>query len=82
MVNENILKSKGFSKKEIEIIKKHFKHLYKLYVYIESNIFDFLNYINLIQSDLILKYVNNWVFEFNLIKTNKSILIDLLSSNL
>lgn len=82
MVNKSILKNKGFTPKEIEIITKHFKFLYKLYVQNESNIFEFLEYINAIQSEISISFVNNWVLNFELLKTNKNITIDLLSSSL
>ena len=32
MVNKIILKNKGFTQKEINLITKHFKHLYNLYI--------------------------------------------------
>ena len=82
MVNKTILKNKGFTQKEIDIITKHYNYLYKLYIQNESNIFQFLEYINAIQSDVCIGYVNNWVLNFELLKTNKNITIDLLSSSL
>ena len=82
MVNKIILKNKGFTQKEIDIITKHFKFLYKLYMQNESNIFEFLEYINTIQSEVSIRYVNDWVLNFELLKTNKNITIDLLSSSL
>ena len=82
MVNKTILKNKGFTQKEIDIITKHFKYLYKLYMQNESNIFQFLEYINDIQSEISISFVNNWVLNFELLKTNKNITIDLLSSSL
>ena len=82
MVNKTILKNKGFTQKEINLITKHFKYLYKLYVQNESNIFEFLEYINAIQSEIYISFVNNWVLNFELLKTNKNITIDLLSSSL
>ena len=82
MVNKTILKNKGFTQKEIDIITKHFKFLYKLYMQNESNIFEFLEYINTIQSEIFISFVNNWVLNFELLKTNKNITIDLLSSSL
>ena len=82
MVNKTILKNKGFTQKEINLITKHFKYLYKLYMQNESNIFEFLEYINAIQSEISISFVNNWVFNFELLKTNKNITIDLLSSSL
>ena len=82
MVNKTILKNKGFTQKEIDIITKHFKFLYKLYMQNESNIFEFLEYINAIQSEISIIFVNNWVLNFELLKTNKNITIDLLSSSL
>ena len=48
----------------------------------ESNIFEFLEYINAIQSEISISFVNNWVLNFELLKTNKNITIDLLSSSL
>ena len=82
MVNKTILKNKGFTQKEINLITKHFKYLYKLYMQNESNIFEFLEYINTIQSEISISFVNNWVLNFELLKTNKNITIDLLSSSL
>ena len=82
MVNKTILKNKGFTQKEINLITKHFKFLYKLYMQNESNIFEFLEYINTIQSEVSIRYVNDWVLNFELLKTNKNITIDLLSSSL
>ena len=82
MVNTLILKNKGFTEKEIGIITKHFRFLYTLYIPNESNIFQLLEYINAIQSDVCISYVNNWVFKFELLKTHKNITIDLLSSSL
>ena len=82
MVNKTILKNKGFTQKEINLITKHFKHLYNLYIQNESNIFQFLEYINAIQSEIFISFVNNWVLNFKLLKTNKSINIDLLCSSL
>ena len=82
MVNKTILKNKGFTQKEINIITKHFKYLYKLYMQNESNIFEFLEYINEIQNEISISFVNNWVLNFELLKTNKNITIDLLSSSL
>lgn len=82
MVNKTILKNKGFTQKEINLITKHFKYLYKLYMQNESNIFEFLEYINAIQSEISISFVNNWVLNFELLKTNKNITIDLLSSSL
>ena len=82
MVNKTILKNKGFTQKEINLITKHFKHLYKLYMQNESNIFEFLEYINTIQNEIYISFVNNWVLNFELLKTNKNITIDLLSSSL
>lgn len=82
MVNKTILKNKGFTQKEINLITKHFEYLYKLYMQNESNIFEFLEYINAIQSEISISFVNNWVLNFELLKTNKNITIDLLSSSL
>ena len=82
MVNKTILKNKGFTQKEINLITKHCKYLYKLYMQNESNIFEFLEYINTIQSEISISFVNNWVLNFELLKTNKNITIDLLSSSL
>ena len=82
MVNKTVLKNKGFTQKEINLITKHFKHLYNLYIQNESNIFQFLEYINAIQSEIFISFVNNWVLNFKLLKTNKSINIDLLCSSL
>ena len=82
MVNKTILKNKGFTQKEINLITKHFKYLYKLYIQNESNIFEFLEYINAIQSEISISFVNNWILNFKLLKTNKNITIDLLSSSL
>ena len=82
MVNKTILKNKGFTQKEINLITKHFKYLYKLYIQNESNIFQLLEYINAIQSEISISFVNNWVLNFELLKTNKNITIDLLSSSL
>ena len=82
MVNTIILKNKGFTQKEIDIITKHFKFLYKLYMQNESNIFKFLEYINTIQSEVSIRYVSDWVLNFELLKTNKNITIDLLCSSL
>ena len=82
MVNKTILKNKGFTQNEINLITKHFKYLYKLYMQNESNIFEFLEYINAIQNEISISFVNNWVLNFELLKTNKNITIDLLSSSL
>lgn len=82
MVNKTILKNKGFTQKEINLITKHFKHLYNLYIQNESNVFQFLEYINDIQSEIYISFVNNWVLNFELLKTNKNITIDLLCSSL
>ena len=82
MVNKTILKNKGFTEKEIGIITKHFRFLYTLYIQNESNIFQFLEYINAIQSEIAITYVSDWVLKFELLKTNKNITIDLLSSSL
>ena len=82
MVNQIILKNKGFTQKEINLITKHFKHLYNLYMQNESNIFEFLEYINTIQSEIYIRFVNNWVLNFELLKTNKNINIDLLCCSL
>lgn len=82
MVNKTILKNKGFTQKEINLITKHFKFLYKLYIQNESNIFQFLEYINAIQNEVSINYINDWVLNFELLKTNKNITIDLLSSSL
>ena len=82
MVNKTILKNKGFTEKEIGIITKHFRFLYTLYIQNESNMFQFLEYINAIQSEIYISFVNNWVFKLELLKTHKNITIDLLSSSL
>ena len=82
MINKTILKNKGFTQKEINLITKHFKYLYKLYMQNESNIFEFLEYINTIQNEVSIRYINDWVLNFELLKTNKNITIDLLSSSL
>ena len=82
MVNKTILKNKGFTQKEIDIITKHFKHLYNLHIQNESNIFELLEYVNTIQNEIYISFVNNWVLNFELLKTNKNITIDLLSSSL
>ena len=82
MVNKTILKNKGFTQKEINLITKHFKHLYNLYMQNESNIFEFLEYINTIQSEIYIRFVNNWVLNFELLKTHKNITIDLLCCSL
>ena len=82
MVNKLILKNKGFTQKEIDIITKHFKFLCKLYIQNESNIFQFLEYINAIQNEVCISYVNDWVLKFELLKTNKNITIDMLCSSL
>ena len=82
MVNKSILKNKGFTPKEIDIITKHFKYLYKLYIQNESNMFQFLEYINAIQNEVYIRYVNDWVLNFELLKTNKNINIDMLCSSL
>lgn len=82
MVNKTILKNKGFTQKEINLITKHFKYLYNLYMQNESNMFQFLEYINAIQSEIYISFINNWVLDFELLKTNKNITIDLLSSSL
>ena len=82
MVNKTILKNKGFTQKEINLITKHFKYLYKLYMQNESNIFEFLEYINAIQNEVSIRYVNDWVLNFELLKTNKNITIDMLCSSL
>ena len=82
MVNKTILKNKGFTQKEIDIITKHFKYLYNLYIQNESNIFQLLEYINAIQNEIYISFVNNWVLNFELLKTNKTITIDLLCSSL
>ena len=82
MVNKTILKNKGFTQKEINLITKHFKHLYNLYIQNESNIFQLLEYINAIQSEVYISYKNDWVLNFELLKTNKNITIDLLCSSL
>ena len=82
MVNKTILKNKGFTQKEIDIITKHFKHLYNLYIQNESNIVELLEYVNTIQNEIYISFVNNWVLNFELLKTNKNITIDLLSSSL
>ena len=82
MVNKIILKNKGFTQKEINLITKHFKHLYNLYIQNESNISQLLEYINAIQNEVSIRYVNDWVLNFELLKTNKNITIDLLCSSL
>ena len=82
MVNTSILKNKGFTQKEIDIITKHFKFLYKLYIQNESNIFQLLEYINAIQNEVSVRYVNDWVLNFELLKTSKNITIDMLCSSL
>ena len=82
MVNKTILKNKGFTQKEVNLITKHFKYLYNLYIQNESNIFQFLEYINAIQSEISISFVNNWILNFELLKTNKNITIDLLCSSL
>ena len=82
MVNKSILKNKGFTPKEIDIITKHFKFLYKLYMQNASNIFQLLEYINAIQNEVSIRYVNDWVLNFELLKTHKNITIDMLCSSL
>ena len=82
MANTSIPQNKGFTQKEIDIITKHFKYLYKLYIQNESNIFQFLEYINAIQNEVYISYKNDWVLNFELLKTNKNITIDMLSSSL
>ena len=82
MVNKSILKNKGFTQKEIDIITKHFNFLYKLYMQNESNIFHFLAYINAIQSEVAISYMSDWVLKFELLKTHKNITIDMLCSSL
>ena len=76
MVNKTILKNKGFTQKEINLITKHFKYLYKLYMQNESNIFQLLEYINDIQSEISISFVNNWILNFEVLKTNKNTTID------
>lgn len=82
MINKTILKNKGFTLKEINLITKHFNYLYKLYVQNEYNILQFLEYINAIQNDIYFTFVNNWIINFKLVKTNKNVTIDLLCSSL
>lgn len=82
MINKTILKNKGFTQKEVNLITKHFKYLYNLYIQNECNIFQFLEYINAIQSEISISFVNNWILNFELLKTNKNITIDLLCSSL
>lgn len=82
MVNKTILKNKGFTQKEVNLITKHFNYIYKLYIQNECNIFQFLEYINAIQSEISISFVNNWILNFELLKTNKNITIDLLCSSL
>ena len=82
MVNKTIIKNKGITEKEIGIITKHFRFLYTLYIPNENNIFQFLEYINSIQSEICISFVNNWIFKFELLKTHKNITIDMLCSSL
>ena len=82
MVNEMILKNKGFTPKEIKLIKKHFNYIYKLYILNEPEIFKFLEYINEIQNEVKIKFINNYILNFEIAKNNKNITIDLLYSNL
>jgi hypothetical protein len=82
MINKTILKNKGFTQKEINLITKHFKHLCNLYVQNEYNMFKFLEYINEIQNEIFISFVNNWILNFKLLKTNKNINVDLLNSSL
>ena len=83
MVNEMILKNRGFTPNEIKLIKKHFKYIYQLYILNESNIFKFLEYINEIQNEVKIKFISDYVLNFEIVKNNKNIDIDILySSNL
>ena len=82
MINEIILKNKGFTPNEIKLIKKHFKYIYQLYIVNESNIFKFLEYINEIQNEIKIKFINNYILNFEIVKNNKNINIDILYSNL
>lgn len=82
MVNKTILKNKGFTTKEINLIVKYYKHLIvkHIYIYNEKNIFALLEFINEIQKDITLKFINNYILNFTINKTQKNINIDLLSS--
>ena len=82
MVNEMILKNKGFAPNEIKLIKKHFKYIYQLYMLNEPEIFKFLEYINEIQNEVKIKFINNYILNFEIVKNNKNITIDLLCSSL
>ena len=82
MVNEMILKNKGFTPNEIKLIKKHFKYIYQLYMLNEPEIFKFLEYINEIQNEVKIKFINNYILNFEIVKNNKNITIDLLCSSL
>ena len=82
MVNEMILKNKGFTPNEIKLIKKHFNYIYQLYILNEPEIFKFLEYINEIQNEVKIKFINNYILNFEIAKNNKNITIDLLYSNL
>ena len=83
MVNEMILKNRGFTPNEIKLIKKHFKYIYQLYILNEINIFTLLEYINEIQNEIKITFINNYVLNFEIVKNNKNIYIDILySSNL
>ena len=82
MVNETILKNKGFTPNEIKLIKKHFNYIYQLYILNQSNIFKFLEYINEIQNEIKIKFINDYILNFEIVKNNKNITIDLLCSNL
>ena len=82
MVNETILKNKGFTPNEIKLIKKHFNYIYQLYILNQSNIFKFLEYINEIQNEIKITFINDYILNFEIVKNNKNITIDLLCSNL
>lgn len=82
MVNDTILKNKGFTPNEIKLIKKHFKYIYQLYVLKELNIFTLLEYINEIQNEIRIKFIGDYVLNFEIVKNNKNVDIDLLYSHL
>ena len=84
MVNKTILKNKNFTTKEIDLIVKYYKYLMvkHVYLYNEKNIFALLEFVNDIQNDVTLKFVNNYILNFTINKTQKNINIDLLSSSL
>ena len=83
-VNKNILETKNFTSKDIKLITKYYDYLINKNIYTinESYIINLIDFINNIQDVITLKFINSYILNFKINKTQNDINIDLLNSYL